>query len=862
MSNSTGDDRSGWTEHLVERWMCRVMAAPRRTLGVLLGLVLMAGFAATWLRIDADSSKMLSPDLPAQARAHELNAAFPTLKSSIAILVDGPTADQADIATQALVDALATDPEWVEMIFAPVADPFFQAHGFLYRDLEGVEQAFSRISRSANLVATLREDQTVEGFANALYQAGELAERAEISADALDRLYAEAADVIKALDAGQPRIFGWSAVLDDAADPGPVTRIVTVTPKLDLTRLSPAKPALQEIAAVITALPEEVRQSVRFSVTGEPALRAEEMQSVLGTLGLSLGLSLVLVAAILWIGLRSGGRALLAVGSLIVSLVLTTGFAATALGALNLVSVAFIVLLVGLGIDFAIHILAHITEMRQSGTPPDQSVALTGRRSGLALGLAAITTSLAFLAFSTTDFDGMAQLGIIGAVGVLIAFGVAVTIIPAAVVLAPGLAGTRAEAPSTAPAPRTSGYVPAFAVILLSAIAIWPASQVRFDANPMGLRNPDAPSVQAFDQLVRTPETSPYRASVLAMSAEEAAAIAKTFENVPGVGTAIHIGDLIPTEQDEKLTLLDITAPSIEHAVRGTPTELIAPVARDEAVAALVSRLEGQKGPARALHNALSGYAKASDPARDAQLQARLFQAFPTMTSRLDALLEADYVTAENLPAPLLLRFVSPEWRYRVEVMPEADLSDPADLLAFADVVASVDDRAAGGPVQLSAAGQTVGMAMLQATLLAALSTAILAFFATRHVRDTLAILAPLVLAGIITAGASVLLDMPFNYANVIVLPLLIGIGVDSGIHIAHRERRAPGAVFATSTPRAVLFSALTTMAAFGTLALSDHRGTASMGVLLAVSMCASVGAVLALTPALIRLGRPNAHPM
>jgi predicted RND superfamily exporter protein len=155
--------------------------------------------------------------------------------------------------------------------------------------------------------------------------------------------------------------------------------------------------------------------------------------------------------------------------------------------------------------------------------------------------------------------------------------------------------------------------------------------------------------------------------------------------------------------------------------------------------------------------------------------------------------------------------------------------------------------------MQLAAAGKTVGASMLQATLLAALATGLLAWIATRRLVDTAAILLPLVVGGVVTAAASVLLDMPFNYANVIVLPLMLGLGVASGVHIAVRERRAPGAVFATSTPRAVLFSALTTIAAFGTLALSEHRGTSSMGVLLSVSVVAAVGSVLGLTPALMR---------
>ena len=226
------------------------------------------------------------------------------------------------------------------------------------------------------------------------------------------------------------------------------------------------------------------------------------------------------------------------------------------------------------------------------------------------------------------------------------------------------------------------------------------------------------------------------------------------------------------------------------------------------------------------------------------------------MLSRLEAMLSADKISRETLPPTIAARYLTADGIYRVEIRPASNLKSQSEAKAFADALAELDPPAAGGPVQLAAAGDTVGRAMMMATLLAALMTGLLAFAATRSVVDALAILVPLGVAGIFVAAASTLLDQPFNYANVIVLPLMIGIGVDSGIHIALRERRAPGAIFATSTPRAVVVSAATTVAAFGTLALSDHQGTASMGILLGVAMLVTVISVLALTPTLIRLAR------
>ena len=846
----------GWVDRAVSGWMAACHARPRVALGVLGVLVVLAVVAATRLGIDADSSRMLSPDLPDQRRAHELNEKFPNLKQTILVTVDSAQPDIADLAVARLVEALETSPA-IARVFAPSADPWLAAHGFLYGDLDEVEASLTRLNKSSNLLARLRSDRTLDGFADALSEALLLADRAEIGPDALDRLFAEAAAVFEADSRGQRRAFTWSTVMDDDRT-GAVTRLISVLPVLDTARLSPARPALEAVEAAAAALPDRLKRGVRVAVTGEPALRAEEMRSVVTGIGLSLALSLVLVLVILRLGLGTAARAGLGLASLVVSLILTTGIAAITVGTLNLISVAFIVLMVGLGIDFAIHILAHLGEMRRLGTPPAEAVAMTGRRTGLALGLSALTTALAFLAFAWTDFHGMAQLGVIGSAGVLIAFATAATLIPAATALRPAMTG-RAGEPETTPRATLSRLRPPAAlapalILALAAAALWPASMARFDADPMALRNPASPSVIAFRELAETPETSPYRTSVLAATAEDAAAIAARLDGAPGVAGAVVLADLVPGEQDEKLALLDLAAPSIDHAVLGQPTPMLndgedAP----DRLAALNDRLASVQGMGQRLRRALTAYQSRRDPARDAAIEDDLFLAFPLMVSRLEAMLSADYVTADTLPEPMRERFLAADGTRRVEILPEADLTDPAAAARFADTVQARAPDAAGGPVQLVAAGRSVAEAMLRATLLAAAMTLVLAFAATRRATDAAAILLPLAVAGIITAAASTLLGLPFNYANVIVLPLMIGIGVDSGIHIALRERSAPGAVFATSTPRAVVVSALTTIAAFGTLALSDHRGTASMGILLAISISATMLAVLALTSALIR---------
>ncbi|MEL7138468.1 MAG: hypothetical protein AAFP67_05435, partial [Pseudomonadota bacterium] len=196
-------------------------------------------------------------------------------------------------------------------------------------------------------------------------------------------------------------------------------------------------------------------------------------------------------------------------------------------------------------------------------------------------------------------------------------------------------------------------------------------------------------------------------------------------------------------------------------------------------------------------------------------------------------------------------RFRAADGRFRVEISAEEDITDPEARARFVAAVTAASPGTGGPPAQVEGAAGAVAGAMAGAAGIALAATALLAWAVLRRLMLVASILIPLLLAGGITLAASALLGIPFNYANVIVLPLMIGIGVDTGVHLAIRASRATGTVFETSTPRAALASALTTIAAFGTLALSDHRGTASMGIMLCIALTAGLLMIFAITPRL-----------
>ena len=835
--------------------------------------VLCAGavWAATGLQVNTDASRMLADDLEFQQRQLALDAAFPQLDDTIAIVVRGQP-DAVDAVLEALVVRLAGDASVAET-FAPSIDPFLRGHGLLYAPLPDFAARIETLAGTAPLVFALAAEPGMETLAGAL-----VAMQARAAdGDVLDPLYRRVARAIDASLAGRSNPVSWSALgsaLGSALEPAPgsasdepadaasdepadatVQRLLQVRPVQDFTALQPVEGTMAAIRSAVAALDADLASLVTIGVTGEPALRYEELDSVASGIGLSLGASLVAVALLLALAYRSLARTLATLGALVVSLVLATGFAALAFEALNLVSVAFVVLLVGLGLDFTIHALLHLRST-EAGAPRDvlaANVAAMGRTIGGALLLSALTTALAFLAFVPTDFAGMAQLGILGAVGVGIALLVSITFVPALVCTFPRLARGIPQGTVTVRPARSRGSAQPLLVALLLALpvlaaaAAWMGQGVRFDADPTVLRDPASPSMRALAALADDPETTPYRISVLADGRDEANRLARDLAALPQVRATETLDDFVPRDQAAKLALLDRVRP----VLAGTAPPSAA--AADD-VARAIERLSASDGEgARALARSLAAWQRA-DPAARARAERDVLRFLPRLAETLRLIARAGPVTLADLPAPIVALYRANEdgrdvWR--VEVQPRDDLRDPAALAAF---VEAVDARAeaAGAPAQILRAGETVAGAIVQAVVVAAVATLLVCLVVVRDWRLVVAIMVPLAAAAAFTAAASVWLDIAFNYANVIVLPLIVGLGVDSGIHLALRHRDAgTAALYAGNTPRAVVFSGLTTIAAFGSLGLSDHRGTASMGQMLAIAVTLTLAATLIWTPAL-----------
>ena len=819
------------------------MAPPRRrSLWIVVGTLLLtmgAGWAAfSRLGVDVDTDALLSPSLPWRQQALALRRAFPSRDRSALILIDGPPELQLELAGRLQARLLAHGAP-VAAVDAPELEPLIRRNALLYLPLPEFHAVADRLEAAQPLLGRLAARPDLAGLFTIL---------AEITAadpSTRARLYAALAEALDALRRGErPAPLSWQGLL------------ITDAPQRSLI-LSVRASGRDREAELMDVLDESLNQTrvagARASLTGEiPLWQAELRAANVG--GLATGVTaFVLVSLALGVALRDGRQVLACLLSLAAGLLLTAGLAALAIGRLNLISVAFAALYIGLAIDFALHWL--FAWRGATATPHEVS-----RHVAPALRLCALTTALAFAAFSMTDYRGVAELGRIGAAGIFIGLLAATTLLPALL----DLFAARRPAPVVgAPGHRSPGWRwprRSVALLLLLCLAATPlAMRAGFTADPLALQPPSS-ALERFRAL-REHQASPMQALLMVPSAAAAQQAATRLAALPGVGRVYTIRDLIPTDQPQKLERLAELQWSVGASLPDT-LELRAATVPDVARAAATLQARLSDSQDKALADGLRRWRAALDDTLMQRTQAVLMGTLPALYRQISDSLSAEGLSLDALPDRLRAHWVDARGRHLVAIEPAQALRNEPELRRFAETVRKARPDAVGLPLEYLAGAETVTGAFRQAFALAGIAIALVLLGALRRPRDVLLALTPLLAGSVLYLGATCAAGLPLNFANIIALPLLFGIAVDAGIHLVWRHRQHPAQDPVTSpTGRAIAWSAITTMASFIALTLSPHPGMASMGLHLAIGLSALLVCTLVLIPALLRLQSPELRP-
>jgi hopanoid biosynthesis associated RND transporter like protein HpnN len=369
--------------------------------------------------------------------------------------------------------------------------------------------------------------------------------------------------------------------------------------------------------------------------------------------------------------------------------------------------------------------------------------------------------------------------------------------------------------------------------------------------------------------LRRDPQTGANAIEIMAANSDAGDAIAQRLSSLPQVSRTLTLGSLVPGDQDEKLKLIEAATEDLEPALN--PGEVAPPPTDQQNVEALSSTAatlstiagDGQGAGAEAakrLSWLLLRLAKADPPVRKAA-EAAVVEPLRMSLDQLRDELKPQRITTDTIPADLKREWVTPDGHARVEVLPSGDPDDTKVLRNFVTAVLAIEPDATGPAVLLFEAGNTVVRAFIEAGMFALAAIALLLWITLRRIADVLLTLVPLLVAGIVTLELCVALDLPLNFANILALPLLLGVGVAFKIYYIMAWRSGKTALVQSSLTRAVIFSAMATGTAFGSLWLSSDPATSSMGELMALALLCTMAAAVLFQPALISRPRPRALP-
>ncbi|QAU25384.1 RND transporter [Dyella sp. M7H15-1] len=842
---------------------------------VVLFYVILAGaciwLAAHRLSVDTNTDNLFAKTLPWRQHAMAFDREFPQFNNLLVVVVRGATPEESSETAAQLAKAMASDKKHFIDVSRPDADPFFRIEGLLLPDPNDLAKLLNSLMSAQPLLGPLAADPSARGLLNgvSLMAAGVRIQHADLSPyklalDQLRQVLDNAAD-------GHPTPLSWQSLLgSDVTQQPDNVNMVLAHPVLEEGSLQPGQASTRAMGRIRDSLPDVKSGRVRVDYTGSVALADVQFGALTKGIVWSTFGSLLLLALWLYLAMHSFRRIIPILITLLIGFALTIGFAALAIGTLNVISVAFAVLFVGLAVDFGIQFAVRMREMRMLHAEINVAIAECARVSGSQIAVAAAATACGFLAFSPTSFVGVAELGTIAGVGMGIALVCTLSLLPALFSI---FKPQRQTAELSLPfGPKLDvflhhRYKPVLiAFTLLGVIGLYAAIRMPFDANPLNTQDPHSEPMRTLRSLADNPITNPFNINIMVPDLATARMLSAKLEKLPEVSSVISAATFVPAHQQESLDQLSqaqvLMLPSLDvdpSVPPITPAALRSSI--EDAHEAIVDAHAEMPtdSPLRGIDAALQKLLKVPDDRLMAMNEA-VSRFLPAQLDSLRDALDAKPITLETLPESIKRDWVSPSGQVRIQVSPTVNDQDTQELRRFVEAVQRIAPDAGGPAVTTIASADTIMRAFQQAAVLAIIAIAVVLLLVIRRLKDAGIVLLTLGMSALLTALLARMLGMAINYANIIALPLLLGVGVSFNVYFVMNWRAGMRRFASSASARAVLFSALTTGTAFGSLALSHDLGMASMGGMLLVSLVAVLLATFVFLPALLYAIKPPAR--
>ncbi|MGH7392448.1 MAG: MMPL family transporter [Candidatus Rokuibacteriota bacterium] len=783
------------------------------------------------------------------------------------------------------------DPAWIER------------HGLLYVSVEDLEELRDRLVDHEDFVATYAARPSLAGLLEGLSQqvataiASGFLDLGLRGAPAGDLRFLESVldQMAARLDGPADYASPWATALSVTGDGDEHAGwffsadrrllFMFVQPRRAAGEFGVNRVTVQATRAAIAALAPQF-PAVRAGVTGGPAISSDEMATAFADSHVATLLALGTTLGLLLLSFRRAGAPLLMLATLITSLAWSMGVVTLVVGHLNIFSVMFISIVVGIGIDYGIYFLYRYDEERALGAPREVALELTAERTGPGILLGALAAAGTFFVLTLTEFRGIREFGFVSGIAILAAFVSMLTLFPALLTLAArrrGAAASSGAAPAEAAPPearalrRLTAYRRTILVgaAVLTAVAAWAAAGVDFDYNMLRLQAKGAESVVWEEQILARAGRSGFAALATASSLDELRRKQAAFEALGSVSEVDSVQRLVPDRQDEKIRLVRQFAPLLA-SVRMAPVPPLEPESLRAPLSTLRRRLglaaEGASGTAQARVHAVrarvdevlakvGAAASGGGHARLRQLQDGLAHDFADKLRAFQQGLDPAPITPADLPGGLRQRYMGADGRLLIRVHPAVDIWEYAGAARFIGDIRSVDADVTGPPVTAFESIRLIRRGYFEGTLYALALVAIVSWVVLRSVRATVLTLVPLVLGILWTLGLMRLFDLRFTVANVWAVPLIMGTAAEYGLNVFVRfvEGHETGRpALPRSGVLAVVLNGLTTIGGFGSLMVARHQGIFGLGLLLTIGATASLVASLVVAPVLIQVfGRP-----
>ena len=874
-----------FSRSLLFHWVNWTLSNPFLVL-IIIGLLTFSAWQYTVnnLSINTDTTDMIAPDAPFQRNLRNFEKAFSQDVHKISLVIESDTPELTKSATLRLARLLSADKTNFESVYIPNENDFFHQNGLLYLDTNDLQTLSNNLSQAQPFIGRISQEPNLTGFFSIFEDALTSSNKNQELPIDLPSLIDKVSLALHKSMNGENNLLSWETLIAEKklSGQGSDKGFINVSPRFDFTQIRPAENPIKAIRKAIAEIQQPDLPTVKVWITGEVGLEDDELEGMSsGTFNASI-FSIVLVLVILLIAYHASILMTAAtLFTLALGMVFCGAFAAFSVKELNLISVAFAVSNIGLGVEYAIHFCLRYRDNLLHHVHRKGAIRSTLISTSPSLILCAGTTAIGLYAFIPTDYKGVSELGLLAGTSLFICLLVTLTVLPALLRFIP--MPVESEPPSTHPALATLAEKLAkftlhyakpisIATCLLAFISVGLVFKVKTDFNPINLRDPNTESVIAFKNLIKDPDTTPMTLTILASDEQKAKSMQQKLSELGSVDKTVSLFDFIPSAQEEKLAMIEDMAMMLGSQAQGFPSlkpdndpvpainRLIKAIDNILPDKTNVHEITALKTFKQELQDMLIELDTRQEPSRRMfieKIQTTLLGTLPSAMNELLVSLNARETSLGDLPADIKERWLSKEGLYRIQIFPKKDLNDLDNLQQFISDVQLVAPETTDLPIIYWESMKEVVGAFKKAITIALITIALLLYGIRRNFTDTLLVMTPLILAGLFTMASTVLTNTPINYANIIALPLLLGLGVDNGIHMVeklHHSLSEEQNIYQSSTARAMFYGALTTASSFAGLAFSPHQGIASMGLIITMGIFWIMTCTFIVLPALSKL--------